>query len=96
MLEIRISRNYFPKGNPSTESTSGESGRAPAVHRGPMVVRTEGAGTRWHAHRSMASSRSGAPKLTGGGVKEREEHGDLDSGLTGARAVAWQPGDAAT
>jgi hypothetical protein len=58
---------------------SGEPGRARAVHRGPTAARTEG---------------SGAPKLTGGGAKEREEHGDLGSGLTGAWAAAWRPGDA--
>jgi hypothetical protein len=34
-----------------------------------------------------------APKLTGGGAKEREEHGELGSGLTGARAAAWRLGD---
>jgi hypothetical protein len=28
---------------------------------------------RWRAHQSSASGRSGAPKLTGGGVKGREE-----------------------
>jgi hypothetical protein len=36
-----------------------------------------GAGARWHAHRSSASSRSGAPKLTGGGATERGAHGEL-------------------
>jgi hypothetical protein len=41
----------------------------------------------------MASSRSGAPKLTSGGTKEREEHGELSSGLKVARAAAWRPGD---
>jgi hypothetical protein len=89
MPEIRISRNYFPKGNPWTVSTSGEPGRARAVHRGPTVARTEGTEARWHAHRRMASGRSGAPKLADGGTKEREEHGDLGSGLTGAREAAW-------
>jgi hypothetical protein len=47
-----------------------------------------GAGARLRAHRSSASGRSGAPKLTGGGAKGREEHGELGSGLTGARVVA--------
>jgi hypothetical protein len=28
--------------------------------------------------------RSGAPNLTGGGTKEREDHADLGSGLTGS------------
>jgi hypothetical protein len=47
-----------------------------------------GAGVRRLAHRSSASGHSGAPKLTGGGAKGREEHGELGSGLTGARAAA--------
>jgi hypothetical protein len=54
-----------------TGSTRGEPGRARAVHRGPKVARTEGAGARWRAHRSTASGCSGAPKLTGRGAKER-------------------------
>jgi hypothetical protein len=41
----------------------------------------------------MASGRSGAPKLTGEGAKEKEEHGELGSGLTGAWAAVWWPGD---
>jgi hypothetical protein len=45
------------------------------------------------AHWSTASGRSGALKLTSGGAKEREEHGEFGAGLTGARAVAWRPGD---
>jgi hypothetical protein len=28
-----------------------------------------------------------------GGAKEREEHGELSSGLTGARVAAWRLGD---
>jgi hypothetical protein len=43
----------------------------------------------------MASGRSGALKLTGGGAIEREEHGKLGSGLTGARVALWRSGDAA-
>jgi hypothetical protein len=52
-----------------------------------------GAGARRRAHRSSASSRSGAPKHAGRGAKGREEHGELGSGLTGARAALWRPGD---
>jgi hypothetical protein len=52
-----------------------------------------GAGARRRAHRSLAFGRSGVPKLTGGGAKGREEHGEHGSGLTGARAALWRPGD---
>jgi hypothetical protein len=69
------------------------TGRACSNHRGLTVAWIEGAGARWRAHRSTTSGRSGAPKLTGGGAKEREEHGELGSGLTGARAAAWRRGD---
>jgi hypothetical protein len=36
-----------------------------------------GAGAQRRAHRSSASGRSGAPKLTGKGAKERGAHGEL-------------------
>jgi hypothetical protein len=36
-----------------------------------------GGGARQRAHRSSASGRSGAPKLTGGGATERGAHGEL-------------------
>jgi hypothetical protein len=36
-----------------------------------------GAGARQRAHRSSASGRSDAPKLTGGGATERGAHGEL-------------------
>jgi hypothetical protein len=51
------------------------------------VDRGGGGGARWRAHWSSAFGRSGAPKLTGGGAKGREEHGELGSGLTGARVA---------
>jgi hypothetical protein len=41
----------------------------------------------------LASSRSGAPKLTGGGTKWRGERGELGSGLTGAWAALRRPGN---
>jgi hypothetical protein len=64
-----------------------------AVHRGPMVVRTEGTRARWRARRSTASGHSGAQKLADGGTTARAEHGELGSGLTGAQASVWRPGD---
>jgi hypothetical protein len=48
---------------------------------------------RWHAHQILASGRSGAPKLTGGGATERGERGELGGWLTEARAAVWRPGD---
>jgi hypothetical protein len=58
-----------------------------------MAGQTDGAGAQRHAHWSTASDRSGAPKLTSGGAKERKEHGELGLGLTGAWAAAWRLGD---
>jgi hypothetical protein len=74
-----------------TGCTRGELARARAVHLGPTAARTEGAGAWRRAHRSMASSCSGALKLTGGGAIER---GELGSGLTEAQAAVWRLGDA--
>jgi hypothetical protein len=54
------------------------------------VAQPKGTGARWCTRRSLASGHSEAWKLTGGGTTERGEHG---MGLTGARAVAWRPGD---
>jgi hypothetical protein len=48
---------------------------------------------RRRAHGSLASGRSGARKLTGGGTTEREKRGELGSGLTGARAALRRLGD---
>jgi hypothetical protein len=48
---------------------------------------------RRHAHRSLASDHSGARELAGEGAKERGEHGEPVSGLTGARVAVWRPGD---
>jgi hypothetical protein len=67
-------RIIFQQINSWTGSTSPWTGRECSVHRGPTAARTEGAGARWHAHRSSASGCSGAPKLAGGGAKGREVH----------------------
>jgi hypothetical protein len=52
----------------------------------------------WHGPKASELGRrrevhSGAWKLAGGGTTERGEHGELGSGLIGARAAAWRPGD---
>jgi hypothetical protein len=41
----------------------------------------------------LASDRSSARKLAGGGATERGKRGELGSGLTGARAALRRPGD---
>jgi hypothetical protein len=48
---------------------------------------------RRRAQQSLASGRSGAWKLAGGGATERGKRGELGSGLTGARAALRRPGD---
>jgi hypothetical protein len=83
----------FQRINSWTGSTSPWTGHACSVNRGPTAARTGGARARWRAHQSSASGRSGVPKLAGGGAKGREEHGELGSGLTGARVALWRPGD---
>jgi hypothetical protein len=56
------------------------------------VAWIEGTRAWWCAHWSLASGHSRARKLTSGGTTERGEHGEPDSGITGARVVAWRPG----
>jgi hypothetical protein len=55
--------------------------------------RCHGLRARRRAHRSLASSRFGARKLTGGGATERGKRVELGSGLTGARAALRRPDD---
>jgi hypothetical protein len=73
-----------------TGSTHDEPGPGRAVHRGPRAAWIEGARAWRRAHRSMTSGHSDARKLTGGGATERGEHGELGSGLTGARAAVGE------
>jgi hypothetical protein len=55
--------------------------------------RWRGQRARRRAHRSLASGRSGARKLTDGGAIERGKHGELGLGLTGAWAALRRLGD---
>jgi hypothetical protein len=55
--------------------------------------RWRGQRARWRAHQSLASGRSGARNLTGGGATERGKRGELGSGLTRARAALRRPSD---
>jgi hypothetical protein len=55
--------------------------------------RWRGQRARQRAHRSLASGRSGARKLAGGGATERGKRGELGAGLTGARAALRRPGN---
>jgi hypothetical protein len=63
------------------ELFSNGKGRGPAERDQSTVDRRwrgqRGGRARRRAHRSTASGRSGAPKLTGVGATEREEHGEL-------------------
>jgi hypothetical protein len=76
-----------------TGSTRGEpAGRARSTvdqrRRGPRVLERGGALT--GVRPPAASVHQISPA---GRKREREEHGELGSGLTGVRAVAWRPGD---
>jgi hypothetical protein len=66
------------------------TGAGRVVHVDP---RWRGQRARRRAHRSLASGRSGARKLTGGGAIERGKRGELGSGHTGTRAALRMPGD---
>jgi hypothetical protein len=94
-LKLEFPGIIFLKDTRGPRLRAREPGRACTVHCGTMTAQTEGARARRCAHRSTASGRSGAPQLTGGGAIEREEHGELSSGLTEAWAAAWRLGNVA-
>jgi hypothetical protein len=73
--------NYFPTVNP----VHWVHVSVDQCQRGQRALR--------RAHRSLASGRSGALKLAGGGATERGERGELGGRLTKTWAVVWRPGD---
>jgi hypothetical protein len=93
MVEEFRSGIIFQRINLWTGSTSPWTGRACSVHRGPLAARTEGGWGMAGRSPELGLRPLRYAKLTGGGAKGREEHGQLGSGLTGARAALWRPGD---
>jgi hypothetical protein len=75
--------NYFLMDNSWT-------GRARSVHRGPTPARTTGTMAR---SPELGLRPLQCAKARRRGAKRRGRHGELGSGLTGARAAAWRPGD---
>jgi hypothetical protein len=64
--------------------------------RGPWAAPVHGGlGNGWLKGLAGAqpSGRSGGCQLTDGGTTEKGLHGESISGLTGARAATWRPGD---
>jgi hypothetical protein len=77
-LEILIDELFSNgKGRGSGPRVRGPAGRAQSTVVRRRREQRGGGGTRRRAHRSTASDRSGAPKLTGGGAIERREHREL-------------------